>query len=113
MRFTTEKTEIAQTLQMSAAIAERRQTIPILSNLRIVAKDKFLEITATDLEIQLITKTEIKSAIQRSGSARMNRNVARRGVNKSTFWRQKCVQSTQKSKSRLRKLNIQILKTYL
>jgi len=61
MRFTTEKSEIAQTLQMSAAIAERRQTIPILSNLRIVARENILEITATDLEIQIITKTKIKS----------------------------------------------------
>lgn len=61
MRFTTEKSEIAQTLQMSSAIAERRQTIPILSNLRIVARENTLEITATDLEIQIITKTKIKS----------------------------------------------------
>lgn len=64
MRFTTEKSEIVQTLQMSAAIAERRQTIPILSNLRIVAKDEILEITATDLEIQIITKLKIKSVFE-------------------------------------------------
>ena len=38
MKFTTEKNEIVEALQMGASIAERRQTIPILANLRIVAR---------------------------------------------------------------------------
>ena len=49
---------------MGASIAERRQTIPILANLRIVARDGKVEITATDLEIQIKTLTEVKKVVE-------------------------------------------------
>ena len=64
MKFTTEKNEIVDALQMGASIAERRQTIPILANLRIVARDGKVEITATDLEIQIKTLTEVKKVVE-------------------------------------------------
>ena len=64
MKFTTEKNEIVEALQMGASIAERRQTIPILANLRIIAKEGKVEITATDLEIQIKTITEVKQVIE-------------------------------------------------
>ena len=64
MKFTTEKNEIVDALQMGASIAERRQTIPILANLRIVVRDGKVEITATDLEIQIKTITEVKQVIE-------------------------------------------------
>jgi len=64
MKFTTEKNEIVDALQMGASIAERRQTIPILANLRIVAKEGKIEITATDLEIQIKTLTEVKKVVE-------------------------------------------------
>ncbi len=63
MKFTTEKNEIVEALQMGASIAERRQTIPILANLRIIAKEGKVEITATDLEIQIKTITEVTQVI--------------------------------------------------
>ena len=64
MKFTTEKNEIVDALQMGASIAERRQTIPILANLRIIARDGKVEITATDLEIQIKTLTEVKKVVE-------------------------------------------------
>ena len=64
MKFITEKNEIVDSLQMGASIAERRQTIPILANLKIVAMDGKIEITATDLEIQLKTVSEVKEVIE-------------------------------------------------
>ena len=64
MKFTTKKNEIVDALQMGASIAERRQTIPILANLRIVARDGKVEITATDLEIQIKTLTEVKKVVE-------------------------------------------------
>ena len=64
MKFTTEKNEIVDALQIGASIAERRQTIPILANLRIVARDGKVEITATDLEIQIKTLTEVKKVVE-------------------------------------------------
>ena len=64
MKFTTEKNEIVEALQMGAAIAERRQTIPILANLRIVVREGEVEITATDLEIQIKTVTSVKKVTE-------------------------------------------------
>ena len=60
MKFITKKNEIVEPLQMCAAVAERRQTIPILANIRIVARNNNIEITATDLEIQIKTKTQVE-----------------------------------------------------
>ncbi len=64
MKFITEKNEIVESLQIGASIAERRQTIPILANLRIIAKEGKVEITATDLEIQIKTTTSVKEVIE-------------------------------------------------
>ena len=55
MKFITEKAQIVDSLQNAAAVAERRQTIPILSNLRLKTVKGKLEVTATDLEIQIKT----------------------------------------------------------
>ena len=53
MKFTIKKEEIANCIHSAAAIAERRQTIPILANLKIKAESGELEIVSTDLEVQL------------------------------------------------------------
>jgi len=53
MKFTIQKNEIANCIHNAAAIAERRQTIPILANLKIKAESRILEIISTDLEVQL------------------------------------------------------------
>ena len=53
MKFLAKKDQIVDILQVGAAIAERRQTIPILANLRIKAQKGSVEVTATDLEIQI------------------------------------------------------------
>lgn len=45
-------------LQLISSVVEKRQTLPILSNLLINAKGDSLRITATDLEIELITHVQ-------------------------------------------------------
>ncbi|MEC7917938.1 MAG: DNA polymerase III subunit beta [Pseudomonadota bacterium] len=66
MKFIAKKEQIVDILQMGAAIAERRQTIPILANLRIKAENSLVEITATDLEIQIKSASKV-SKVEEEG----------------------------------------------
>ena len=64
MKFTAKKTQIVDSLQNAAAVAERRQTIPILANLRLKTVSGKLEVTATDLEIQIKSYSELLNVEQ-------------------------------------------------
>ena len=80
MKFITEKAQIVDSLQNAAAVAERRQTIPILANLRLKTVDGKLEVTATDLEIQIKTYSdllEIKEEGETTVSARKMSELCR------------------------------------
>ena len=67
MKFIAEKSQIVDSLQNAAAVAERRQTIPILANLRLKIVEGKLEVTATDLEIQIKTCLLYTSPSPRDG----------------------------------------------
>jgi len=51
MEFTIEKDTFVKALQKIQSIVERRNTMPILSNVLIEATENFLTFTATDLEV--------------------------------------------------------------
>ena len=57
----TEKENILKPLQFVIGIVERKQTLPILSNVLIEKEDGKIRFTATDLEIQISTAIEEKS----------------------------------------------------
>ena len=59
MKFIAKKEQIVDILQIGAAVAERRQTIPILANLKIKAEASEVEISATDLEIQIKSSSKV------------------------------------------------------
>lgn len=53
MKFSAEREAILPPLQAIVGVVERRQTMPILANVLLVARDQVLTITATDLEVEL------------------------------------------------------------
>lgn len=53
MKITVERNELLAPLQVAHAIVERRQTLPILSNVLLTATEQGLRLSATDLEVEL------------------------------------------------------------
>ena len=62
MKFIINREAILTPLQQIVSVIEKRQTMPILSNVLIVIDDDQLILTGTDLEIQIIAKINITSA---------------------------------------------------
>ena len=62
MKFSTSRSTLLKPVQAVIGVVERRQTMPILANLLLVAKGNELAVTATDLEVELVASAEIKSA---------------------------------------------------
>ena len=60
MKFSAERESLLAALQSVIGVVERRQTMPILANLLLVANGGKLSITATDLEVELVASAEIK-----------------------------------------------------
>lgn len=62
MKVTIQRDALLKPLQMISGVVERRQTLPILSNVLITIKNQQLSITATDLEIELIGSTSLDNS---------------------------------------------------
>ncbi|MDH3642285.1 MAG: DNA polymerase III subunit beta [Gammaproteobacteria bacterium] len=54
MKFSTKREALLRPLQLVTGVVERRQTLPVLANLLVVARDGTLSITGTDLEVELV-----------------------------------------------------------
>lgn len=61
MKFIIIREQLLEPLQQIVSIVEKRQTMPILSNVLLLVKENKLVLTGTDLEIQLITKINLDS----------------------------------------------------
>ncbi|MDH5325389.1 MAG: DNA polymerase III subunit beta [Gammaproteobacteria bacterium] len=59
MRFTISRENLFKPLQYIVGVVERRQTMAILSNFLLEAKNQQLVITATDLEIEMVVQTDL------------------------------------------------------
>lgn len=55
MKFTTSREALLRPLQLVTGVVERRQTLPVLANLLVVADDDRLSLTGTDLEVELVS----------------------------------------------------------
>lgn len=65
MRFSVQKEDIIHQLQSLAAVADKKQTLPILSNVYIRCEDNELVLKSTDLEVELEFKCA--ATIQQDG----------------------------------------------
>lgn len=55
MKFTVNREQVLVPLQQIARIIDKRQTLPILSNVLIQCRDNRLVVTGTDLEVQIVS----------------------------------------------------------
>lgn len=55
MKFTISREAFLQPLSQVIGVVERRQTLPILANFMLVARDGRLTVTGTDMEVELIS----------------------------------------------------------
>ncbi len=66
MKITIERAALLKSLNHVQSVVERRNTIPILSNVLLEAKDDQLSLTATDLDIEIVET--IGSSISQAGT---------------------------------------------
>ncbi len=59
MKFTAAREALLKPLQAVIGVVERRQTMPILSNVLLIVADGQLSVTATDLEVELVAQVEV------------------------------------------------------
>ncbi len=60
MKFSVARDTFLTPLQAVTGVVERRQTMPVLANVLLVAKDELLTITATDLEVELSAVSSVQ-----------------------------------------------------
>lgn len=63
MKLSLEREDLLKPLQMVIGVVERKQTLPILSNILLDTKDNRISITGTDLEIELIGQSTIQNEV--------------------------------------------------
>ena len=56
MKFELDRTALLGCLQVVHGVIERRERLPILSNVLVVLKDETISMTATDMEIELVAR---------------------------------------------------------
>ncbi len=66
MQFEIDRDELLRPLQLVIGVVERRQTLPVLSNVLLGLEPGRLSVTATDLEVELQAKVELDT--EESGS---------------------------------------------
>ena len=59
MKLSAARDVLVKPLQAVIGVVERRQTMPILSNVLLVARNGELAVTATDLEVELVASAEV------------------------------------------------------
>ena len=61
MKFSISREALIKPLNLVAGVVERRQTLPILSNVLLNLEGTQLSLTGTDLEVELIGRVEVEA----------------------------------------------------
>jgi len=61
MKFSVQREAILKPLQLLGGVVEKRQTLPILSNVLLDLREDGLFITATDLEMEVVARIQVNS----------------------------------------------------
>lgn len=64
MHFTIQREALLKPLQLVAGVVERRQTLPVLSNVLLVVQGQQLSLTGTDLEVELVGRVALEEAAE-------------------------------------------------
>jgi DNA polymerase-3 subunit beta len=64
MHFTIQREALLKPLQLVAGVVERRQTLPVLSNVLLVVDGQQLSLTGTDLEVELVGRVSLEVAAE-------------------------------------------------
>lgn len=67
MKFSVSRENLLKPLQQVAGVVERRQTLPVLSNILVVVEGDSLSITGTDLEVELVARITLESPAEIDG----------------------------------------------
>ena len=62
MHFVISREALLKPLQLVSGVVERRQTLPVLSNVLLVLNNDELSLTGTDLEVELVGRTRVATA---------------------------------------------------
>jgi DNA polymerase III subunit beta len=69
MKITTSRDALLRPLQLVTGVVERRQTLPVLSNLLVAAESGVVSLTGTDLEVELVARVDTGVNISQAGRA--------------------------------------------
>ena len=64
MHFTIQREALLKPLQLVAGVVERRQTLPVLSNVLLVVEGQQLSLTGTDLEVELVGRVTLEDSAE-------------------------------------------------
>lgn len=64
MKFSVSREALLKPLQLVVGVVERRQTLPILSNVLISLQGNRLELTGTDLEVEIVGQVALEQEVK-------------------------------------------------
>ena len=67
MKFAISRDALLKPLNLVAGVVERRQTLPILANVMLVADGDWLSLTGTDLEVELVGRVQLENPCEQGG----------------------------------------------